>query len=75
MKSSPFATRHEVPRRKRDKGRNIIPRDRLDVARIILLAETEVACRSMLWQMKSTVTNPKFKTTDLSTGAAVRFKR
>ena len=56
-----FRTRHEVPGRKSDKGSNIEPRDSSDVNRGTLVAE--VTYHVLQSEVKSTVTNSKFKTT------------
>ena len=50
-----------MPRRKRDKGSNIEPRDSSDVNRGTLVAE--VTYHVLQSEVKSTVTNSKFKTT------------
>ena len=48
-----------MPRRKRDKGSNIEPRDSSDVNRGTLVAE--VTYHVLQSEVKSTVTNSKFK--------------
>ena len=59
--SEVFRTWHKVLRRKRDKGRNIAPRDSSDVYRDILV--TGVTYHVSQSEVQPTVTNSKFKTT------------